>query len=707
MGNIIRIYSWQSLGAGLGDPPTPPTHCLPHTALCCSQSRIKMLPSRKRKKNPPGKKTEGKKEKVVKELCPVIPRTSIADEGGDAADIDTRIVFKCPNGKECVSRKWPVWRRCWKRTSDSGYTNPYDHLKRCFGSEDDLLEAYDMKRGAVAVEQGGTIDSFLAKKRSPVSVVASDCYEWILLITLKDVPITAVEDNTFRNFGKPETNFSYKRISNVIRTLTELVEKLIAVDIKKCREHGGKAAMVHDGWSTDQNEHYVGLFLSFCLPTRGYQKGVPYIHWTPTIVLLACSPMDHHTCGDDLTEEAIEAATQFNAEQQIEFIENTLDYYDVSLAHDANGNMFVVCQITDNAKVMKRIARLLEIPGVGCNNHKLNLEMEKFVRDNCKVLVEKVRDTMVSIKNSAKLKQLMKSKIDLQPLFYNDTRWYGKYFMFERWLKLREAALEVNSELEETNFKPRTCRIKITATTAFHQLVAKNTRYFECFHKIHCGMQTQMITLRECHQQLGALVSVLEADKTSDNPLFGCTLVPTYIQDNADIVDNPDFERGVVKIQSFLKHTLTDNEKEAVKHLKKANCEVVDAEQANGGPQINPGTMSPSTVARLQEERQLIAQQTADEYVDCSFILGSVAVVERLWSLSGHILTPERSRMLPINLEALLFLKENKRYWDVHLVQKALDLVQERERDARANQKQAAKATPLATTVDSESDLSD
>lgn len=85
--------------------------------------------------------------------------------------------------------------------------------------------------------------------------------------------------------------------------------------------------------------------------------------------------MDHHTFGQDDTPEAVEAAVQFNAEQHIEFIEITLDYFKVSLAY-VGGSLFIVCQTTDNASVMKRIAILLKLPGIGCNNHKLNLDME-------------------------------------------------------------------------------------------------------------------------------------------------------------------------------------------------------------------------------------------------------------------------------------------------------------------------------------------
>ena len=52
-------------------------------------------------------------------------------------------------------------------------------------------------------------------------------------------------------------------------------------------------------------------------------------------------------------------------------------------------------------------------------------------------------------------------------------------------------------------------------------------------------------------------------------------------------------------------------------------------------------------------------------YGDCSFILGSAAEVERLWSYAKHMLTNERKGMMEAdNFEALLFLKMNKHLWD-------------------------------------------
>lgn len=54
-----------------------------------------------------------------------------------------------------------------------------------------------------------------------------------------------------------------------------------------------------------------------------------------------------------------------------------------------------------------------------------------------------------------------------------------------------------------------------------------------------------------------------------------------------------------------------------------------------------------------------------------SFILGSVAEVERLWSIAGNILSNNRKKMSPLFFESLLFLKVNRNYWDLALVLEA------------------------------------
>ena len=54
-----------------------------------------------------------------------------------------------------------------------------------------------------------------------------------------------------------------------------------------------------------------------------------------------------------------------------------------------------------------------------------------------------------------------------------------------------------------------------------------------------------------------------------------------------------------------------------------------------------------------------------------NFIPGSSEVVERLWSMANKLMNENRSRTFPLLMESLLSLNENRRYWDIGVVQKA------------------------------------
>ena len=60
--------------------------------------------------------------------------------------------------------------------------------------------------------------------------------------------------------------------------------------------------------------------------------------------------------------------------------------------------------------------------------------------------------------------------------------------------------------------------------------------------------------------------------------------------------------------------------------------------------------------------------------MNCDFILGLAAEVERLWSIATNVLTDEWKKTSPLMLEAVLFLQVNSRLWDVQTVKQALHM---------------------------------
>ena len=72
-----------------------------------------------------------------------------------------------------------------------------------------------------------------------------------------------------------------------------------------------------------------------------------------------------------------------------------------------------------------------------------------------------------------------------------------------------------------------------------------------------------------------------------------------------------------------------------------------------------------------QRQRQ---RENPSGYMNCDFILGSAAEVERVWSIATTVLTDEQKNTSPLMLEALLFLRVNERLWDASTVKQAINM---------------------------------
>ena len=91
---------------------------------------------------------------------------------------------------------------------------------------------------------------------------------------------------------------------------------------------------------------------------------------------------------------------------------------------------------------------------------------------------------------------------------------------------------------------------------------------------------------------------------------------------------------------------------------------MVDCDTDNGNLGDSDDLMS------YQERREF-----NHKYGNLDFILGSAAVVERLWSIADKLIDGNRNSTSPFLMEALLFLRENRSYWDLHLVCEAFNAI--------------------------------
>ncbi len=119
---------------------------------------------------------------------------------------------------------------------------------------------------------------------------------------------------------------------------------------------------------------------------------------------------------------------------------------------------WAVCQIADNSSFKKLIAALMEIPHVGCANHRLYLEVRKMIKSDTSLswTIDTVHDVMRSANKSCAT--VLSSGISqLFPLF-----WITKP-VIERFNDIGEALIEVadsdDSELvidRRVSFKKKT-----------------------------------------------------------------------------------------------------------------------------------------------------------------------------------------------------------------------------------------------------------
>ena len=105
------------------------------------------------------------------------------------------------------------------------------------------------------------------------------------------------------------------------------------------------------------------------------------------------------------------------------------------------------------------------------------------------------------------------------------------------------------------------------------------------------------------------------------------------ISNDAAIATDPEFEIRVVKIQSTNHQGMTDNENRACSHLNVMNnsnineffIEYEDSEKSND-----------SFSEYFKQVEKPVATKSESQYINCNFILGNAAKVERLWNTAGY-----------------------------------------------------------------------
>jgi hypothetical protein len=135
----------------------------------------------------------------------------------------------------------------------------------------------------------------------------------------------------------------------------------------------------------------------------------------------------------------MEEATIFTAQAHKEYIEDILtNCYDMDTAK------WITNQTADSASVNLKLAKLMNIPHVNCENHLLNNEVKLWLAnstieendDNARsfglsTVVKYIHRTMLDLKAN-KSHAALCSKMELAPTIGNETRWLSSHSMMTK-----------------------------------------------------------------------------------------------------------------------------------------------------------------------------------------------------------------------------------------------------------------------------------
>ena len=305
--------------------------------------------------------------------------------------------------------------------------------------------------------------------------------------------------------------------------------------------------------------------------------------------------------------------------------------------------------VGDNCATNKRCANLAGKPLVGCHAHRLHLAAKSVMEtiEHHLVKLDALVSKMKTMNNHAKLK----TKTALAPIPRQETRWTSTQEMIQRYFKLKPFIEELAAGDADL--------------TALLLSPTENFAVKSCF-------DTVLVSLRECSKYLQRRkqpLNLAEARACFDVLIdTHGMLKDTQIDAKHSIVHSPHFENGVVKI--------LNNEEEKMTHAEKNACKMFLIEPKPAAPATAAAAAADGRVdfQAALKKRKMDAEKKGSNYINLSFIPTGSVEVESLLSTAKYIATDYRARLLPVTLEMLMFLKHNRRFWDVSHVHEALQL---------------------------------
>ena len=232
----------------------------------------------------------------------------------------------------------------------------------------------------------------------------------------------------------------------------------------------------------------------------------------------------------------------FSSRAHMNFITSTLAWFD---RDPADCEFFTA----DNCSVNTATASMANVPLIGCASHRLALATREVIKqggfqdivNEVALLMEK----LTTLKNADKLRNCVATN-GLLSIIRNATRWTSDHKMLERFVLLYPHLFTLNLARDTT--------ILIPNSEGFEQC-QELLKILKDFYDATISLQKESIDMHDIRCIFDVLQRLYPASAK-------------YLAVDAKIVKYPDFENGIVKLQSFREDELTPAEKGQLKDFK-------------------------------------------------------------------------------------------------------------------------------------------
>jgi hypothetical protein len=397
-------------------------------------------------------------------------------------------------------------KKCGKsKTKNGGWTNLITHLRSCIGEDFGCIFDNARKESNTNNKNGG-IGTYVLR----LSTTEKEMHQWIELIVMKNLPVGFIDCPFIRNMSKLKP-VSAKSVRQHVIALSNVMKENIKSELPS------KFVVVFDGW-TEGTEHFIAVSASYTVIDLGTKKE------EPVQVMLSMQP---------LLANGIEGMT---AADHLQHISTVLESYGKRCAD-------IICLSGDNCSVNQCMARTLQVPLLGCGSHKLNLAVRLWIDEQpgLSEILSKVANVMKKA-STLKVASKLRALTQYSTVRENATRWSSTYQMVKRFLTIQQ---HLSAIVDLLAIFPTHIEMDILARA---HLVMKK------FDDVTIMLQ------KEC-------ISFVKVREIFDEVLQDFPRFATHLSDDAKIVQNPMFEKAVVRISKGL--PLSEEQRLAVAMLSK------------------------------------------------------------------------------------------------------------------------------------------